>query len=97
MLTALLNQMDGFEQMDNVMVLAATNRAEDLDEALVRPGRFDRQFIVDYPDKKTRKELFEIYTKKSKISDDVDFDKLASRTYGYSSSKIECIINEALI
>ena len=60
MLTALLNQMDGFEVMDNVMVLAATNRSDGLDEALVRPGRFDRKFVIDYPDKKTRKEIMEL-------------------------------------
>lgn len=97
MLTALLNQMDGFSQMDNVMVLAATNRVSDLDEALIRPGRFDRQFVVDCPDKNTRMELFKLYTKNKKVDADVDFDRLAVRTYGYSCSKIECIVNEALI
>ena len=96
-LTSLLNQMDGFEQMDNVMVLAATNRAGDLDDALVRPGRFDRQLIVNYPDKNTRKELFELYCKNKKVASDVDFDLLSIKTYGYSCSKIECIINEATI
>ena len=97
MLTALLNQMDGFSQMDNVMVLAATNRVSDLDEALIRPGRFDRQFVVECPDKLTRMELFKLYTKNKKVDADVDFDRLAVRTYGYSCSKIECIVNEAII
>jgi cell division protease FtsH len=96
-LTSLLNQMDGFEQMDNVMVLAATNRAGDLDDALIRPGRFDRQLIVNYPDKSTRKEIFELYCKNKKIATDVDFDVLSIKTYGYSCSKIECIVNEATI
>lgn len=97
MLTALLNQMDGFSPMDNVMVLAATNRVSDLDEALIRPGRFDRQFVVNCPDKPTRMELFQLYTKNKPMATDVDFDRLAIRTYGYSCSKIECIVNEAVI
>lgn len=97
MLTALLNQMDGFNQMDNVMVLAATNRVSDLDEALIRPGRFDRQFVVNCPDKNTRMELFKLYTKGKNIDANVDFERLAVRTYGYSCSKIECIVNEAII
>lgn len=97
MLTALLNQMDGFEQMDNVMVLAATNRVGDLDDALVRPGRFDRQLVVNYPDKNTRIELFKLYTKEKRIDSNVDFDRLATKTYGNSCSKIECIVNEATI
>ncbi len=97
MLTALLNQMDGFRPMDNVMVLAATNRADALDEALVRPGRFDRKFTIENPDRSTRIELFKMYTQGKKLAEDVDFDRLATRTYGYSCSKIECIVNEALI
>lgn len=97
MLTALLNQMDGFEVMDNVMVLAATNRSDGLDEALVRPGRFDRKFVIDYPDKKTRKEILELYSKNIKLAEDVSFDSLANKMYGYSSSKIACIVNEAII
>lgn len=97
MLTALLNQMDGFEPMDNVMVLAATNRASDLDEALVRPGRFDRQFVIDYPDRSARIKLFELYTKGKFIDGNVDFEKLANKTYGYSCSRIETIVNEAII
>lgn len=97
MLTALLNQMDGFEQSDNIMVLAATNRVDDLDDALVRPGRFDRQFVINNPDKAARLKLFELYTKDKKIDSSVDFDRLAIITYGYSASKVECIVNEAII
>lgn len=97
MLTALLNQMDGFRPMDNVMVLAATNRADALDDALVRPGRFDRKFMIENPDRSTRIELFEMYAKDKNIAEDVDFGRLATRTYGYSCSKIECIVNEAII
>lgn len=97
MLTALLNRMDGFKQSDEIMVLAATNRVADLDAALVRPGRFDRQFVIDNPDKQARIRIFELYTKEKNIGEDVDFDRLAIRTYGYSASKIECIVNEAII
>lgn len=97
MLTALLNQMDGFEQTDNVMVLAATNRVSDLDEALVRPGRFDRQFVINCPDKQARIDILKLYTKNKKVNSDVDFERLAVKTYGYSASKIECIVNEAII
>lgn len=96
-LTSLLNQMDGFEQTDNVMVMAATNRVSDLDEALVRPGRFDRQFVINCPDKQARIDILKLYTKDKKVSSDVDFERLAVKTYGYSASKIECIVNEAII
>ena len=96
-LTSLLNQMDGFTSADNVMVLAATNRVDDIDDALLRPGRFDRQFVVDYPDKRTRIELCKLYTKGKEMDEDVDFERLAGRTYGYSCSKIATIVNEALI
>lgn len=97
MLTALLNQMDGFSQMDNVMVLAATNRVSDLDDALIRPGRFDRQFVINTPDKNTRISLLKLYTANKPIDPNVDYERLAVRTYGYSCSKIECIVNEAII
>lgn len=96
-LTSLLNQMDGFEQTDNVMVMAATNRVSDLDEALVRPGRFDRQFVINCPDKQARIDILKLYTKDKKVNSDVDFERLAIKTYGYSASKIECIVNEAII
>ena len=95
--TALLNQMDGFKQMDDILVIAATNRIEDLDDALIRPGRFDKQIIIGPPDKTTRISLFEKYTKNCVLNDNVDFNKLACKTYGFSSSKIECVVNEAII
>lgn len=95
--TALLSQMDGFTPADNVMVIAATNRAENLDDALVRPGRFDRQLIVTYPDKHARIELIHLYAKKANRELNVNVERLAAKTYGYSCSKIECIVNEAVI
>ncbi len=96
-LTTLLNEMDGFTQSGDVLVMAATNRAADLDEALVRPGRFDRKFTIGFPDKKTRQELFRLYTKEMKIAEDVSVDNFVSQTYGCSSAKIKSIINEAII
>lgn len=96
-LTALLNQMDGFTQNDEVLVIAATNRVDDLDEALIRPGRFDKHLVVGMPDKITRKAVFEKYTETHNLHSDVDFLKLATKTYGFSCSKIECVVNEAII
>ena len=96
-ITALLNEMDGFDASSGIIVMAATNRADSLDEALIRPGRFDRQLVLSYPDKSTRLALFRLYSKDAELSDDVDLDKLANRTYGCSCSEIECIVNEARI
>ena len=96
-LTTLLSQMDGFTSADGVMVLAATNRAEELDPALLRPGRFDRKFTVGYPDKHARKELFELYTKDLKLESDVNIDEFIRQTYGCSCAEIRNIINEAII
>lgn len=96
-LTSLLNQMDGFNQNEGVIVIGATNRAQDIDEALLRPGRFDRKFTIPNPDIETRKELFKLYTKKLVLSDDITPEDFASITSGLSSSTIENIINEAHI
>lgn len=96
-ITALLNEMDGFNTTDGIMVIAATNRADSLDEALVRTGRFDRRLIISAPDKDTRIELLKLYTKNVEIDNQVSFDRLANRTYGCSCSEIECIANEAVI
>ena len=96
-ITALLNEIDGFDASDGIMVIAATNRADSLDEALIRPGRFDRQLVISFPDKATRCELLKLYSKKVKIDPSVEFDALANRTYGCSCSEIECIVNEAII
>lgn len=96
-LTALLNQMDGFTQNEDIIVLAATNRADALDQALLRPGRFDKKFIITIPDKLTRKELFQFYTKNISLDKNVSFDALTNKTYGCSCSEIATIINEAII
>ena len=95
--TALLNQLDGFTPTDNITVIAATNRADALDKALVRPGRFDKRISIDCPDKKTRKELLELYINKVPTKFNIDIEAWANKLRGYSCSKIESIINEALI
>lgn len=96
-LTTLLGKMDGFTPSDDIFVMAATNRASDLDEALVRPGRFDRKFTIGYPDKKTRYELLILYTQHVELASDVNLDNIVAQTYGCSSAKIKSIINEAII
>lgn len=96
-LTTLLNQMDGFKQSEGVIVIGATNRAQDIDEALLRPGRFDRKFTIPNPDIDTRKALFYLYTKDLALKDDITVDDFAAITGGLSSSTIENIINEAHI
>lgn len=96
MITALLNQMDGFKPMDKILVLAATNRAEELDEALIRPGRFDKKYTIGPPDRDARLDLLKLYTKDIKL-ENADLKILAKKTYGYSCSAIESIVNEARI
>lgn len=96
-LTVLLNQMDGFKQNEGIIVIGATNRAEDIDKALLRPGRFDRKFTIPNPDRETRKALFKLYTKKLKLADDVTAEEFVSITAGCSSATIEGLINEAHI
>lgn len=96
-LMTLLNHMDGFTAADNIIVLAATNRAEELDTALLRPGRFDRKFTVGYPDKSARKELFDLYTKDVTLDPNVNTDDIVRQTYGCSCAEIRNIINEAII
>ena len=94
----LLTQMDGFKETENILVIAATNRLEDLDNALVRPGRFTNKFCVPLPQTaKERLEVIELYTKNKKFSEDVDFKNLAKETIGFSPAKIEALLNEAAI
>lgn len=96
-LTAILNQMDGFSSRDGVLVLAATNRADSLDPALLRPGRFDRKLIITFPDKMTRRELLKFATKDVEVDDEINFDRLAGKTHGFSCSEITAMVNEAVI
>lgn len=96
-LNQLLVEMDGFEQNSSVIVIAATNRPDVLDPALLRPGRFDRQIVVDRPDVKGRAEIFKVHAKKLPLSEDVDFEILARSTPGLSGADIANIVNEAAL
>jgi cell division protease FtsH len=97
MITALLNEMDGFTRKTGVMVIAATNHYQSLDGALVRAGRFDRKFLVPFPDLDTRRELISIYTKNKQFESETFIEKTASLFEGLSCSQIETILNEAAI
>ena len=96
-LNQLLTEMDGFGTDVNVIVLAATNRADVLDSALMRAGRFDRQIYVDLPDIKERKEIFEVHIKPLKLADDVKIEFLAQQTPGFSGADIANMCNEAAL
>lgn len=96
-LNQLLVEMDGFEANKGVIIMAATNRPEILDPALLRPGRFDRQVLVDRPDINGRKAILEIHTKNVVLSPDVDLSKLAGRTPGFVGADLANIINEAAL
>ncbi len=93
----LLTEMDGIQPLQNVVVIAATNRPDIIDPALLRPGRFDRLIYVPPPDKEARKEIFKIHTRKVPLADDVDLDKLAEMTEGYTGADIEAVVREAVM
>jgi len=97
-LNQLLTEMDGFTSADKpVIVLAATNQPEVLDAALLRPGRFDRQVLVDRPDLSGRKTILEIYTKKVKLADEIDLDSIAQATSGFAGADLANMVNEAAL
>ena len=96
-LNQLLVEMDGFEDNLGIIILAATNRPDVLDPALLRPGRFDRQIVIGMPDVKGREEIFRLYTKNKPLDDDVSPEILAKRTPGFSPADIENLINEAAL
>ena len=96
-LNQLLTEMDGFEENNGVIILAATNRPETLDPALLRPGRFDRRVPVELPDLKGREAILKVHAKKIKIADDVDFEKVARMASGASGAELANIVNEAAL
>lgn len=96
-LNQLLVEMDGFEGNDGVIIIAATNRPDVLDPALLRPGRFDRQVVVPVPDVKGREKILEIYGKKTKLAGDVDMAVIARGTPGFSGADLENLVNEAAL
>lgn len=96
-LNQILVEMDGFEPNDHVIVLAATNRPDMLDPALVRPGRFDRRVTLDLPDIEGRKAIIKIHSRNKPLAPNVDLDKIAKRTVGFSGADLENMLNEAAI
>ena len=94
-LNQLLVEMDGFSANEGVIVLAATNRPDVLDKALLRPGRFDRQIVVSSPDVKAREEILEVHSRKKKLGEDVDLKVIAKNTAGFSGADLENVMNEA--
>lgn len=94
-LNQLLVEMDGFEDNDSVIVMAATNRRDILDPALLRPGRFDRQILVGYPDVKGREAILKIHTRNKPLAPDVDLETIAKSTVGFTGADLENLVNEA--
>ena len=89
--------MDGFDSDNTVIVLAATNRPEMLDKALLRPGRFDRQITIGLPDMNGREKILEIHAKNKQLADDVNLKTIAGDTAGFTGAELENILNEAAI
>lgn len=96
-LNQILVEMDGFEPTDKVIVIAATNRSDVLDSALLRPGRFDRRVMLDLPDRGDRFEILKIHAKKKKVEEGVNLETIASRTPGFSGADLYSVMNEAAI
>ena len=96
-LNQLLVEMDGFAANEGVIVLAATNRPDVLDKALLRPGRFDRQIVVSSPDVKAREQILEVHSRKKKLAIDVDLKTIAKNTSGFSGADLENVLNEAAL
>ncbi|MBR1832878.1 MAG: ATP-dependent zinc metalloprotease FtsH [Ruminiclostridium sp.] len=96
-LNQLLVEMDGFTENQNIIVMAATNRRDILDPALLRPGRFDRQIVVSYPDIKGREEILKVHTKNKKLSPDINLATIAKTTAGFTGADLENLVNEAAL
>jgi cell division protease FtsH len=96
-LNQLLVEMDGFEMKDNIIIIAATNRPDILDPALLRPGRFDRQIVVDRPDREGRREILRVHTAGKPLAPDIDLDALAAQTPGFTGADLANLVNEAAL
>jgi len=96
-LNQLLVEMDGFELKDNIILIAATNRPDILDPALLRPGRFDRQIVVDRPDRNGRKKILEVHSKGKPLASEIDLDTLAAGTPGFTGADLANLVNEAAL
>ena len=96
-LNQILAEMDGFSPHESVVVMAATNRPDVLDPALIRPGRFDRRVVLDRPDKRARKEILEIHTREIPLEEDVDLELVAAASVGFSGADLKNLVNEAAL
>jgi cell division protease FtsH len=96
-LNQLLAEMDGFADNEGILIMAATNRKDVLDSALLRPGRFDRIILVPLPDRESRKEIFKVYSKNKKLSPEINFELISELTNGFSGAQIKNLLNEAAI
>ena len=96
-LNQLLVEMDGFEMKDNIILIAATNRPDILDPALLRPGRFDRQIVVDRPDRTGREAILSVHTRGKPIAKHIDLDTLAAQTPGFTGADLANLVNEAAL
>jgi cell division protease FtsH len=96
-LNQLLVEMDGFEMKDNIILIAATNRPDILDPALLRPGRFDRQIVVDRPDRSGRRKILEVHAKGKPLASEIDLDTLAAGTPGFTGADLANLVNEAAL
>jgi transitional endoplasmic reticulum ATPase len=93
----LLTEMDSIEKLDNVIIIAATNRPDLVDPALLRPGRLDKLIYVPPPDKEGRLEILKVHTKKTPLDEDVDLERIADITEGYSGADLEALVREAAL
>jgi len=96
-LNQILSEMDGFEPNESVVLMAATNRPDVLDPALIRPGRFDRQIVLELPQKEARKKILEIHTRKVPLNEDVNLENVAARTVSFSGADLKNLVNEAAL
>lgn len=96
-LNQILTEMDGFDDQSGVIVIAATNRPDVLDKALLRPGRFDRRVHIDMPDMVARRQILDVHANNKKFTPDINLDKIASKTVGFSGADLENVLNEAAI
>jgi transitional endoplasmic reticulum ATPase len=96
-ISQILTELDGLESLNDVMVIAATNRPDIIDSALLRPGRFDRLIEIGLPDEEARKEILKIHTSKKPLADDIDLDDIAKRTDKFSGADLGAVVNEAVM
>ena len=92
-----IGRLDGFDTKEPIVTIIATNRVEDLDRALIRPGRFDRHIAINLPDNKDRLQILKVHSKNKKLNEDVNLENVAKLTMGFSGAALEALMNEATI